>query len=82
MNRITRRSFVKTGTLVSAGTILHGCTLPILRSPRDVAVIGAGMAGLTTARELVRAGLDVVVLEARERVGGRMQTLEGPAPHG
>ena len=37
----------------------------------DVVVIGAGLAGLTAARELVRRGFDVVVVEGRDRVGGR-----------
>lgn len=38
----------------------------------DVAVVGAGIAGLTAATELARAGLSVRVFEARDRVGGRM----------
>ena len=38
----------------------------------DVLVIGAGLAGLRCACDLVGAGLDVDVLEARERVGGRV----------
>src|SRR5690554_1516050 len=39
----------------------------------DCAIIGAGLAGLTAARDLVRRGLDVVVVEARDRVGGRVE---------
>ena len=41
---------------------------------RDVVVIGAGAAGLTAANELRKAGLSVAVLEARDRVGGRLWT--------
>jgi monoamine oxidase len=43
---------------------------------RDVIIIGGGFAGLTTARELRHAGLDVLVLEARDRLGGRTWTVE------
>jgi len=41
----------------------------------DVAVLGAGLAGLAAARDLVRGGADVVVLEARDRVGGRVEQV-------
>src|SRR6185503_15517754 len=43
-------------------------------SKADVIVIGAGAAGLSAARALSERGLDVVVLEARERLGGRVFT--------
>ena len=45
-------------------------------SQHDVLVLGAGLAGLSAARDLVASGVDVLVLEARERVGGRVEQLE------
>ena len=42
----------------------------------EVVVVGAGIAGLTAASVLTREGLDVVVLEARDRVGGRVWNTE------
>jgi monoamine oxidase len=43
----------------------------------DIIIIGAGAAGLMAARELSKAGKKVIVLEARDRVGGRISTLSG-----
>ena len=42
--------------------------------PRRVVVIGAGLAGLAAANALVSSGIEVVVVEARDRIGGRTHT--------
>lgn len=46
-----------------------------LPSQVDVVVIGAGAAGIAAARRLLRPGLSVLVLEARDRIGGRAWTV-------
>ncbi|EQB50604.1 flavin containing amine oxidoreductase [Colletotrichum gloeosporioides Cg-14] len=43
----------------------------------DIIVIGAGFAGLTAARDLSLQGLSVLLLEARDRIGGRTWTAKG-----
>ncbi|HYY89133.1 MAG TPA: FAD-dependent oxidoreductase, partial [Chloroflexota bacterium] len=57
--------------------------MPFPAEATDVLVLGAGVSGLATAARLANAGCTVRVLEARDRVGGRIHTLRGdgwPAP--
>ncbi|MBG6213387.1 monoamine oxidase [Cryobacterium sp. CAN_C3] len=45
-----------------------------------ITIVGAGIAGITAARELVDAGFSVLVIEARDRIGGRIDTVNGDWP--
>lgn len=60
------------------GYINFGVFKRIRQMPKrtgKVIVIGAGVAGLTAAQQLLRYGMEVIVLEARDRVGGRVSTF-------
>ncbi|MFW6412643.1 MAG: flavin monoamine oxidase family protein [Oceanicaulis sp.] len=73
---ITRRSAL--GLAAGAGVFALGGCGPASdrgRKHADVIVAGAGLSGLHAARMLEEAGLDVLVIEANERPGGRLRTL-------
>ena len=85
--RLSRRDFLRIGGIAGAGAVLAACdrggspepdTSPQPSNPRgdgrdlpSVAIVGAGLAGMTAAYRLHQAGLRPLVFEARDRVGGR-----------
>jgi monoamine oxidase len=69
---LDRRRLLMASGALAAG--LAAARRPLRASEPDIVVIGAGAAGLAAARQLAIAGRSVIVLEARERLGGRTFT--------
>lgn len=81
-SRLTRRQLLGGSGLAAVSALQSGC-LAFARpsaSQAEVVVVGAGLAGLCCARRLQQAGVAVRVIEAQERVGGRVYSLRGHFP--
>ncbi|MCB0725508.1 MAG: FAD-dependent oxidoreductase [Ignavibacteriae bacterium] len=69
----TRREFLKQSATIAAATVIASNMKGInLLSKKKVVIIGAGFAGLSAGYKLMQNGYDVVILEARNRIGGRV----------
>lgn len=85
MKKLNRRDFLKVASIGTASAFALSCGLiqdsqenfmPQSNDSRQakVIVIGAGISGLAAARTLAEKNIDVIILEARNRIGGRMWT--------
>lgn len=80
---MTRRAFLQGSIAAGTALLLSGPRALAKRanpSGKRIIVIGAGFAGLTAAYELLSAGYDVTVLEARDRVSGRVVSFGNFVP--
>ena len=80
-HKIDRRTFLRASAVsgaalaLRANTFANNIEVALAAKPQKVIVVGAGIAGLVAAFELMQSGKDVTVLEARMRPGGRVHTL-------
>src|SRR5579863_102385 len=78
LDGMTRRELLQRSIAAGAGLLLSSSRgfSATRAAGKRVIVVGAGFAGVTAAYELQSAGYDVTVVEARDRIGGRVHTLE------
>jgi monoamine oxidase len=81
---VTRRDFLRAAVAAAAALSLDGVSiargrggLKLQGAPLSVVVLGGGLAGLSAAFELQKAGHNVTILEARKKPGGRVRTIRG-----
>src|ERR1700761_6370336 len=70
--QLTRRRLLSTAAAGAAAMALPRAAQASASSSADVIVVGAGFSGLAAARKLAKSGKSVLVLEARDRVGGKV----------
>ena len=86
---VSRREFMGVSAAAAGALFVQGCA-PFLRVPplpprggeEPVLIVGAGIAGLIAGYRLRQAGVPVRIMEAQNRVGGRMYSLRGFFPDG
>lgn len=81
---LTRREMIQRSLGAAAGLLLSDrlSAFSLQRSGPRVVIVGGGFSGLAAAFELSHAGADVVVLEARNRIGGRVLSFKDLVPGG
>jgi len=83
--RLSRRQLLGVAGSAAAITAVAACSTtarPVAATRQKVIVVGGGLSGLTAALALRANGWDVTVLEARDRIGGRVHTLHSPFTDG
>ncbi|MEZ2334523.1 FAD-dependent oxidoreductase [Mucilaginibacter sp. RCC_168] len=94
MKTITRRDFLGKGAMLAGGTYPAMMALGLLRPApahafnlegsgkgKHIIILGAGLAGMTSAYELNKLGYQCTILEARQRAGGRCWSIRNGSTH-